>query len=257
MRVTGDQILGIDVGGSGVKGALVDISEGELLTKRYKVRTLRPATPPSIVSQIQHIIDYHEWEGLVGVGFPAVIDNGIVHSASNIHKDWIETDIMTLLNDSEHHDIYVVNDADAAGLAEIHFGAGKGKTGKILLLTIGTGIGSALFLDGNLVTNTELGHLYLKGQRKVAEKYVSNAAREREELDWKDWAKRFDEYLMHVNALFYPDLIILGGGISKHFEKYGKYFTLQEKIVPAQLKNNAGIVGAALFAETVSNPIHF
>lgn len=245
------KILGIDVGGSGVKGAIVNTKAGELVTDRYKVLTIQPATPSSIIKQINHIIDYHKWEGPVGVGFPAVVDNGMVYSASNIHKDWINTDIMGLLNDADSNDIHVVNDADAAGLAEIRFGAGKGREGKVLLLTIGTGIGSALFVDGELVSNTELGHLYLKGHKKIAEKYASNSARQNEELDWKTWGKRFDDYLKFVNSLCYPDLIILGGGISKHFSKYSENFSLLQKIVPAQLRNNAGIVGAALYAESI------
>jgi len=243
-------ILGIDVGGTGIKGGIVDIEIGELTTERYKVGTIQPATPSSVGEQIKHIIDYFKWTGPVGVGFPAVVDNGMVYSAANIHKDWINTDIVSLLNTNPNQKIYVVNDADAAGLAEVKFGVAKGFKGKCLLLTIGTGIGSALFKDGELITNTEFGHLYLKGHKKIAEKYASNAAREREELKWKAWAARYNEYLNFVNSLCYPDLIILGGGISKHIHKYGDHFDLKKKVVPAELKNFAGIVGAALYAET-------
>ena len=247
----GKHILGIDVGGSGIKGAIVDITTGELVSERFRLKTIQPATPLSLAGQIKEIVKHHHWKGLSGVGFPAVVDKGFIYSASNIHKDWINTNIHELLNGPNSNKIQIVNDAGAAGLAEVNFGAGKGRNGKVLLLTLGTGIGSALFLNGDLISNTELGHVYLQGHKKVAEKYASNAVREREELSWPDWAKRVDEYLVHINSLFYPDLIILGGGVSKHFEKYSNYFTLIDKIVPAQLKNNAGIVGAALYAESV------
>lgn len=244
-----NHILGIDVGGTGIKGGIVDINIGELITERYKVGTIQPATPGSVVEQIHHIVDHFDWKGKVGVGFPAVVDNGMVYSAANIHKDWINTHIMNLLNTSDETQYYVVNDADAAGLAEARFGVAKGHKGKVLLLTIGTGIGSALFLNGNLVSNTEFGHVHLKGHKKIAEKYASNAAREREDLKWKEWAARYNEYLNFINSLCYPDLIVLGGGISKHFNKYGDYFDLKDKVVPAELKNFAGIVGAAIYAD--------
>jgi len=243
-------ILGIDVGGTGIKGGVVDLTNGELTTERYKVGTIQPATPSSVADQIKHIIDHFQWKGNIGVGFPAVVDNGMVYSATNIHKDWINTHIENLLNTDPNQKVFVVNDADAAGLAEVKFGVAKGVKGKCLLLTIGTGIGSALFKDGELITNTEFGHLYLPGHKKIAEKYASNAAREKEKLKWKAWAARYNEYLNHVNRLCYPDLFVLGGGISKHFNKYGHYFDLKDKVVPAELKNYAGIVGAALYAET-------
>ena len=243
-------ILGIDVGGTGIKGGVVDITNGKLTTERYKVGTIQPATPSSVTDQINHIIDHFNWKGPVGVGFPAVVDNGMLYSAANIHKDWINTNIEDLLNTNPSQKTFVVNDADAAGLAEVKFGVVKGVKGKCLLLTIGTGIGSALFKDGQLISNTEFGHLYMQGHQKIAEKYASNAAREREDLKWKVWAGRYNEYLNYVNSLCYPDLIILGGGISKHFHKYGEYFDLKDKVVPAELKNFAGIVGAALYADT-------
>lgn len=242
-------ILGIDVGGTGIKGGIVDIIKGEMVSERFKVATQQPATPTSVVAQIFEIINHFTWTGSVGIGFPAVVDNGVVYSASNIHDDWINTRISDLLNRDGRSNIFIANDADVAGLAELNFGVAKGRKGKVLLLTIGTGIGSALIVNGQLVTNTELGHLYMKGHKKIAEKYASNAAREREELKWKAWAKRFNEYLNYVNHLCYPDLIVLGGGISKHFHKYGDHFDLQHKVVPAELKNFAGIVGAALYAQ--------
>lgn len=244
-----NHILGIDVGGTGIKGGIVDLLKGELVTERYKVATIQPATPISVAKQVRDMIDYFEWSGPVGVGFPAVVDNGMVYSASNIHKDWINTHIEKLLNRTDQQNIFVVNDADAAGLAELEYGVAKGVKGKVLLLTIGTGIGSALMVNGQLVSNTELGHLYMKGHKKIAEKYASNAAREREELKWKSWGKRYNEYLNFVNSLCYPDLIVLGGGISKHFSKYSEYFDLKDKVVAAELKNFAGIVGAAIYAK--------
>ena len=201
--------------------------------------------PKDMVKTLHELIKKHDWQGKdFGVGFPAVILNDIVMTASNIDDSWIGQDIVKMIRKQTGMSTTVVNDADAAGMAEISFGHGKGMSGTVLLLTLGTGIGSALFRDGKLLRNTELGHLQYKG--KKAEKLVSNAARLKRELDWKTYGKELGDYLDYVNRLFYPNLIILGGGISKKFDNYKNYFPEYLNVVPASKQNNAGIVGAAM-----------
>lgn len=239
--------LGIDIGGSGIKGAIVNLQTGELETERHRIPTPTPSTPEAVAETVARLVQELGWDGPVGCGFPAAIQHGVSMTASNISKDWIGVDVENLLSDKLNMPVAVVNDADAAGLAEVRFGGGKGKDGLILLLTIGTGIGSALITDGKLVPNTEFGHLKFKGD--IAEKYCSDSARKREELSWKQFGKRFDQYLHHVNRLCYPDLFVLGGGASKKFEKFEEYLTGSVPVVPATLLNLAGIIGAAMAAE--------
>ena len=242
------KILGVDIGGSGIKGQPVDIKTGEVLAERKRIDTPRPSTPKAIAETLKSLVAHFSWDGPIGCGFPATIQNGIVRNASNIDKSWIGTDAASLFRQASGCPTYVVNDADAAGIAEMQFGAGKGIDGVVLLITIGTGLGSALFTDGHLVPNTEFGHLILHGDS--AEKYASDSARKREGLSWKKWAKHFNEYLEHVDFLMSPTRIILGGGASKKLEKYEKYFTVNTEIVPAGLLNQAGTVGAAFYAGT-------
>ena len=244
------KVLGIDIGGSGIKGAIVNIETGELLTERHRIPTPSPSTPDAVAETVAKLVRELEWEGPVGCGFPAAIQNGVSMTASNISKKWIGVNVEDLFSQTLGMPVAVVNDADAAGLAEVKFGGGKGRNGLILLLTIGTGIGSALITDGKLVPNSELGHLKFKGD--IAEKYCSDAARKREDLNWKQWGKRFDQYLNHINRLFYPDLIVLGGGASKKFEKFEENLTVSVPVVPAELLNLAGIIGAAMAAEKFS-----
>ena len=241
------QVLGIDVGASGIKGGVVDITTGQMLTDRLKLETPKPATPDNIAEVINQLVKLHEWTGPIGCGFPAIIKNGVAWSAANIDPSCIGTNFQVLLTRVTGMPVFLLNDADAAGLAEMRLGKGRGRDGLIILITIGTGLGSAVFMDGKLLPNTELGHFYLKGQ--VAEKYAANSAREREDLGWEEWGERFKEYLIHLKRLFSPDLVLLGGGISKKFDKYAHIIDIDGmEIEPAELLNDAGSIGAALFA---------
>ena len=239
-------ILGIDIGGSGIKGAPVDLNQGILAAERLRIATPQPATPDAVADTVGKIIRHFNWTGPVGCGLPSVVQNGVARTAANIDSSWIGTDVRTLLSQRTGCPVTVINDADAAGIAEMRFGAGRGRNGTILMVTVGTGLGTALFRDGTLVPNTELGHLLLNG--KVAEKYASAAAREDLGLSYKTWAKRLDLYLHQLQSLFWPDLFILGGGISKKHEKFFPFLTIETEFLPAVLRNQAGIVGAALAA---------
>jgi polyphosphate glucokinase len=240
------QILGIDIGGSGIKGAPVDIESGALSDDRLRLATPQPATPEAVAATIGNLIQHFNWQGPVGCGLPAAIQNGIARTAANIDPAWIDLDTEQFLSRKTGLGITVINDADAAGLAEMRFGAGRQRDGTVLLITVGTGLGSALFRGGVLVPNTELGHLDLNGQ--VAEHYASAATRERLGLSYKKWARRFDMYLQQLQELFWPDLFIIGGGISKKHAKFFPYLTVKTEVLPADLRNEAGIVGAALAA---------
>jgi len=239
-------ILGIDIGGSGIKGAPVDLNQGVLAAERLRIATPQPATPDAVADTVDGIIRHFNWTGPVGCGLPSVVQNGVARTAANIDSSWIGSDVRTLLSQRTGCPVTVINDADAAGIAEMRFGAGRGRNGTILMVTVGTGLGTALFRDGTLVPNTELGHLLLNG--KVAEKYASAAAREDLGLSYKTWAKRLDLYLHQLQSLFWPDLFILGGGISKKHEKFFPFLTIETEFLPAVLRNQAGIVGAALAA---------
>ncbi len=238
------KVLGIDIGGSGMKGAPVDTRTGELLAERYRVETPQPATPESVIEKVGEIARHFNWRGRIGCGFPAAILHGKVMTASNIDKAWIGREVASDFEKVTSCPTNVINDADAAGLAEVAFGAGKNRTGLLFVVTVGTGIGSALINSGKLVANTELGHLHFNGM--VAEKFVADSIRKKEGLSWDEWGKRFDQYLVHIYRLFYPDMIIVGGGASKKFELYKKHLSIADKVMPAVLLNNAGIVGAAL-----------
>jgi polyphosphate glucokinase len=238
--------FGIDIGGSGMKAAIVDTSTGELLTDRFRIDTPQPATPDAMADVVRRLAEHHSWTGSVGCAFPAVVRDGVVGSAANIDTSWLDVNADQVFTEALHADVHMINDADAAGLAEMRFGAGRGRDGVVLVLTFGTGIGSGLFVDGILVPNTELGHLELDGHD--AEQHAAASAKEREGLSWKKWATRVERYLQHVEALFSPDLIIVGGGASKRSEKWLPAISIRTEIVPAAMQNNAGIVGAALIA---------
>jgi polyphosphate glucokinase len=245
-------VLGIDIGGSGIKGGLVDLDKGEMITERFRLDTPTPATPEAVSQTFAEVVQHFEWDGLIGVGFPSIVHRGIALSAANIDPSWIGTNIDALLSKSSNCDVYVLNDADAAGLAAMRYGAGKGEDGVVLMLTIGTGIGSALFVDGQLVPNTELGHLYLKNDEKVVEKTVSGSARKAKDMSWEDWGVLFNNYLLHLQRLFSPDLVIIGGGGSKHFDSYADQITVDFKVRPAGFLNKAGAIGAAAYAMEMS-----
>ncbi len=240
------QALGIDIGGTGIKGAVVDLTSGELLTERHRVETPQPSTPKNVAKVINEITDVHNWSGSIGATFPAVVKDGVAFSAANVDKSWIGTDVDALFTEVTGCSVTVLNDADAAGVAEVRFGAAKAVPGVVLLLTLGTGIGSALFLDGKLVPNTELGHLELDG--KDAETKAAASARDRDELSWTHWAERVQHYLEYCERLFSPDLFVLGGGVSKKPDKWLPHIKVRTPIKIAQLVNNAGIVGAAMVA---------
>lgn len=238
--------LGIDIGGSGIKGAPVNIETGELISERFRLETPESGKPKPIAETVCDVIDHFSWKGPVGCGFPAVVRNGKVYTAANIHEEWLGTDIEALLARTAGLPCRVINDADAAGMAEMRFGAGRGNKGLVLMVTLGTGIGTALFIKGILVPNTELGHLEIEG--KEAEKRASDAARQKKDLSWKEWSDRLNVYLQTMERLLWPDLIILGGGVSKEHARFMHYIEVSADVVPAQLLNNAGIVGAALAA---------
>ncbi len=239
------QVLGIDIGGSGIKGAPVDVATGKLMAERVKLATPRPAKPDAVADVVRELAREFSWTGPAGITFPGVVTDGTTRTAANLDKAWIGLDARELFGQATGLPVTVLNDADAAGLAEMKFGAGAGQRGTVLMLTLGTGIGSALFTDGTLVPNTEFGHIEIRG--KDAEKRASEHAREAEDLSWGKWAGRVDEYLLHMEALLSPALIIIGGGISKKSDKFFPRLTsLRARLEAAVLLNDAGVVGAAM-----------
>jgi len=243
------EILGIDIGGSGIKGAPVDTELGSLLAPRFRVPTPVPSKPRTMAEAVAEVTRHFDWHGPVGCGFPASLHHGVALTAANINKKWIGANAAALFAGSTGCPVVVINDADAAGLAEITFGAGRDRMGVVFIITIGTGLGTALFTDGHLLPNTDLGHIEING--KDAELAASDAARQRLKLSWEKWAVNFNEYLIRVEKLFFPDLFILGGGASKKSERFMPYLTVQTEVVVAQLFNDAGIVGAALAGQSL------
>ncbi|MEM8585121.1 MAG: ROK family protein [Bacteroidota bacterium] len=244
------QILGIDVGGTSMKGGLVDPLKGEMVTERKKILTPQPATPKAMAKVFKELVEFFDYSGPVGVGFPSVIQKGVARSATNLDKAWIGTSIEKTFGKHVDGRVFAVNDADAAGLAEMEFGAGADyHNGTVILITIGTGLGAGLFIDGKLVPNMEFGSMYLRDMKVIAERFVSNKVRKDEELSWKDFGKRFNIYLKHIERIFSPDTIILGGGASKSFDSFKPELTdVEADIMPAQMLNKAGTVGAAIYA---------
>ncbi len=241
------ELLGIDVGGTGIKAAMVDSLKGEFITEKIKYPTPQPSTPDNVSEVLNQLVDDFGYRGKkIGCGFPSIIKDNVVHSASNIDDSWIGVDLGAYFQENVGSEVVVVNDADAAGVAEMQFGKGRGQSGTVLMLTLGTGIGSGLFRDGILVPNTELGHLTYKDS--IWERYASNGARKKKHLSWKAWGKMLNKYINHVHFLFSPDLIILGGGVSKKYEIFEEYIDLTDIVTPAEMQNNAGIIGAAMMA---------
>ena len=243
------ELLGIDIGGSGIKGAPVDLETGVLTRDRLKILTPQPATPKAVAEVVAELVHHFGWAGPIGCTVPSVVRRGVVCSAANIDKSWVGTDGEQLLREATGQPVAVLNDADAAGIAEMRFGAGRGRDGVVIILTFGTGIGSAVFVNGHLHPNTEFGHLEFKGMD--AEHYAAARVREAEKLSYKKWGTRVDEFLEHLEDIFSPDLFIIGGGVSRKIEKFREYLVLDTEVVPAQLRNQAGIVGAALTAHSV------
>jgi polyphosphate glucokinase len=246
------EILGIDIGGSGIKGAPVDIQNGVLMTERYRIPTPQPSVPDAVGDVVAKIVRHFKWKGPIGCTFPAVIKKGVAYSAANVDQSWIGTNGQNLLKKKTNCPVLLLNDADAAGIAEMEFGAGKGHQGVVIVLTFGTGIGSAIFVNGQLVPNTEFGHMEVRG--KDAEDRAADRIRKAKELSWEKWAKRVNEFLTRMESLFSPDLFIFGGGVSKKHASFFHLLKTEAKIVPAQMLNEAGIIGAAMAAKSLVKP---
>ena len=239
--------FGIDIGGSGIKGAPVDLRKGRLAADRVRIPTPQPSTPEAVAGTVTQILDEFDWRDSFGCTFPAVVQHGVTRTAANVDRAWIDCDAAAVLRRVTGRDALLVNDADAAGVAEAEFGAAADtRHGLVLVVTLGTGIGSALVNHGKLVPNTEFGHLEIDGFD--AESRAADSAREREDLDWEEWGGRLQRYFTHVENLLWPDLIVVGGGVSKKFEKWSPYVRTRTELVPAGLLNEAGIIGAALLA---------
>jgi polyphosphate glucokinase len=238
--------FGVDIGGTGIKGAPVDLATGQLTAERLRLPTPHPATPEAVGKVVGQVVSHFGWKGTVGATFPAAIKGGVAMTAANVDKKWIGTNIEETLGAVTGDRVAAVNDADAAGVAEMVYGAGRGQHGVVIMTTFGTGIGTAVFLHGQLLPNTELGHIQIDG--KDAEKAASEIVREKKGLSWAKWAKRVDRYLKELEDLFWPDIIIIGGGASRKADKFIPLLTVRTKVVPAALQNDAGIVGAAVVA---------
>jgi polyphosphate glucokinase len=248
--MTGTTIVGIDIGGTGIKGAPVDLTTGALTAERIRLLTPSPATPSAVAGTVVPLLEQLGVDGPIGVTLPGVVTGGVMRTAANIDKQWLGLDAVELFGTATGRPVVVVNDADAAGIAEMKFGAGVGRSGVVMMITLGTGIGSALFVGGQLVPNTELGHLHL--HHGDAEHWASESVREREDLSWEEFGERVNQYLALIQRLFWPDLIIVGGGASKKAEKFFTQFTVDTEVVPAALQNEAGIVGAAMLAPSAA-----
>ncbi len=242
--------LGIDIGGSGIKGAMVNTNKGKMITDRYRIPTPRPATPQAVIETIKKIVRHFDYKGPFGVGFPGIVVDGQILSAVNIHKEWVNFDGETAISEATGCKVIVRNDADVAGFAEMRYGAGRDAKGGTMIFTLGTGIGSTMFVKGHCVPNLELGHLYLPRHKTDAERYTSDRARTKLGLSWKEWGLRLNEYFNHIEFLFSPQRIIIGGGVSKKHEKFLPYIDVRAEVVPAELLNEAGIIGAAAAAST-------
>jgi polyphosphate glucokinase len=242
------QAFGIDIGGSGIKGAVVEVATGQLATERRRIPTPQPSTPDAVAAVVADMVSAAHWQGDIGATFPAVIKHGVAQSAANVDHTWVGTDVDKLFTGvvGAGSEVVVLNDADAAGIAEARFGAAKGVRGVVIMLTFGTGIGSALLMDGLLVPNTELGHLELDGHD--AESRAAASVRDEHGMSYKKWAQRVNRYMQHVERLFSPDLFVVGGGVSKNADRWVPLLELRTPVEPAQLLNDAGIVGAAIAA---------
>ena len=239
-------VMGVDIGGTGIKGAPVDIDKGVLADERFRILTPKPATPKAVAEVVGEVVEHFAWTGKIGATFPAVVKGGTTMSAANVDLEWIGAAAADVFGSRLNQAVTVLNDADAAGLAEMRFGAGRDRKGVVIMITLGTGIGSGMFIDGALVPNTELGHIQIDG--KDAERIAADSVRLRKDLSWKDYAKRVQLYIRTLDALLWPDLVIIGGGASKKAEKFLPMIDVRPEVVPAALQNEAGIVGAALAA---------
>ena len=240
-------LLGIDIGGSGIKGALVDLENGQFAGERHRIPTPQGGRPKDVVRVVGEIISHFNYSGPVGCGFPAAVRNGTALTAANVSKSWIGTNISSLVEKNTGCPCFALNDADAAATAMVAYGKAASIAGTVLVVTVGTGLGTALFHGGILLPNTELGHIEMNGEE--AENYASDRIRKQKDLTWKKWGKRLGKYLRMMEQLFWPELIILGGGVSKHFDSFEKHLNTETKVIPSRLRNEAGIIGAALAAQ--------
>ncbi len=243
------EILGIDIGGTGIKGAIVDCRTGKITSKRHRVATPQPATPQSVARVVEELRAHFDWHGPIGAGFPAAIQHGVAKTASNVDDAFIGLNLEKLFSDATQCPVFVANDADVAGLAECQFGGAFEQSGLTIVVTVGTGLGTALVNNGHLLPNTELGHIWLANGQE-AEAYAADSTRKKLKLDWETWADRFNTYLTTLEGLFFPDAFIIGGGASKHLESFKDHLTLSTPIRAATLLNKAGIVGAATYAQS-------
>ncbi|MCK0145203.1 ROK family protein [Arenibacter sp. F26102] len=249
------EILGIDVGGSGIKGALVNMETGEMITERFRIPTPKSRKPKPMAEVVAKIVKHFDYSGPIGCGFPTVIKNGICKTPGNLHKKWAGVNVNELFSEATGLPVTVVNDADAAGYASMNFGVGRGKDGLVLMITIGTGLGSGAFYNGELIPNFELGQIPYKKYDKI-ELWAAASAKEREELSYKKWGKRFNVFLELVELIVSPDLIILGGGTSKDWDEFKDYISIETPVIPAELQNHAGIIGAAAAAYNKKGVLH-
>jgi polyphosphate glucokinase len=253
------KILGIDIGGSGMKAAIVDTELGTVISERYRIPTPKPSKPKLLANAVKEIIEHFQWSEVVGVSFPTVVVKSKALSGSNLGEEWKDKQINNLFHEKCGNHFFVLNDADAAGMAEMRFGAGRDKKGLVMIITIGTGLGSGVFFNGELIPNFELGRLYGKDGRPI-EFYAADSARKREKLNYEKWGKRFDFFLKHLVRNFRPDLFILGGGASKKYDLFKEFISIKTPILVAEKRNNAGIIGAACFAHkrllTIANESH-
>jgi polyphosphate glucokinase len=246
----GKKAVGVDIGGSGIKAAVVDTKTGELTSERLRVETPHGAEPEAIIAEAQKLVAELAGEKPkypVGISIPAVVKNGVTKSASNISDRWLDFNADSAFSRALQRDVHLINDADAAGVAEMMYGAGRNESGLVVMTTLGTGIGTALFYDGVLIPNSELGHIELDGQN--AERYAANSARERERLDFASWAQRLERYYRELEKLLSPNLFIVGGGVSKQYEEFLPLINIDTPLLPAELRNNAGIIGAAALVQ--------
>lgn len=249
------EILGIDIGGSGIKAAIVNIEEGRIVSERFRLPTPKPSKPHAVADVVCKMIEHFDYSGPVGVSFPTVVKNGKAIFSSNLHKDWKNLNIDELFKEHCGHDFYVINDADAAGIAEMVYGAGRGKDGLVITITVGTGIGSGVFFNGQMLSNFELGRLYWKSGELV-ELYAADSARKREDLSYKVWGKRLNKFLKYIEDTLHPDLFILGGGVSKKMDRFEDAINIKTPLVPAIKLNNAGIIGAAEHVKEQLDLVH-
>ena len=249
------EILGIDVGGSGIKGALVNMETGEMITERFRIPTPKSRKPKPMAEAVAKIVKHFDYSGPIGCGFPTVIKNGVCKTPGNLHKRWAGVNVDELFSEATGLPVTVVNDADAAGYASMNFGVGRGKDGLVLMITIGTGLGSGAFYNGDLIPNFELGQIPYKKYDKI-ELWAAASAKEREELSYKKWGKRFNIFLEFVELIVSPDLIILGGGTSKDWDEFKDYISIETPVIPAELQNHAGIIGAAAAAYNKKGVLH-